>query len=143
MWSYYADDHKGICIEYNFNELVEGEYLKNQLFPIVYSDNIIDITPFIIKATKDRSYYSNPLFLILPVLNKTIKWKHEYEWRIINTNNFDNIGKSLILPKPKSVILGLKICKDYEDQIRDICMKQEIQVRKIRANNSTRRLEEI
>lgn len=142
MWSYYADDHKGICIEYNFRELNEGDYLRNNLFPVIYSDNIVDITPFIIKSTKDKKYYENPVFLLLPVLNKTIKWKHEFEWRIVNTNNFDNKGKLVKLPKPKAIILGLKMNEVYKNKVLAICEEQEIQVKNIRVNNSNRMLEE-
>lgn len=36
MWAHYADNHEGICVEYDF---YENELLKNLCFPVYYVNN--------------------------------------------------------------------------------------------------------
>lgn len=44
MWGNYADNHKGICIEYNFKQLdVTNDFLK-MLYPVGYDTKRYDIT---------------------------------------------------------------------------------------------------
>ncbi|MEG0259563.1 MAG: DUF2971 domain-containing protein, partial [Lysinibacillus sp.] len=43
MWSHYADNHKGIAIEYDFNKLnIEDEALWG-LHPVHYTDNLLNL----------------------------------------------------------------------------------------------------
>ena len=38
MWAYYADDHKGICLEYDFTKKVDKEII-DRMFKVHYSNN--------------------------------------------------------------------------------------------------------
>ena len=43
MWSHYADNHKGICIEYDFESIKNNKLIYYSLFPVNYTAKPIDI----------------------------------------------------------------------------------------------------
>lgn len=68
MWSYYAQDHKGIAIGYQFNQgkfKIEKAFLKN--------------------ANYRKNFISNKFETIFEetYLTKSDKWQHEQEWRLV------------------------------------------------------------
>jgi hypothetical protein len=63
MWSHYANSHRGICFEYN------AEDLLNDIHPCIYTD---DLSPF------NWSKNSKGLALV-----KNIAWEYEKEWRTV------------------------------------------------------------
>lgn len=120
MWSHYADNHKGICIEYS-NELIE--YLnKNEKF----------------LASKTVDYSKNPPLLdtfeskenqvIKIFFNKQSEWSYEKEFRIIlygeNQSEFIKIRPEHI----KSVFIGSKCETHISNKIIDVCKKRNIKV---------------
>ncbi|WP_430929638.1 DUF2971 domain-containing protein [Lysinibacillus capsici] len=44
MWSHYAENNKGICLEYNFSYLEIHSYIIYDIHPVRYTDRIIDLT---------------------------------------------------------------------------------------------------
>ncbi len=80
MWSYYADDHKGMCIEYDINEDNLNEYyLKN----VVYSNNNIDTIN--ISAHYDKEIFIDQI--IDQICHKSTDWCHEKEVRLVSTSH--------------------------------------------------------
>lgn len=67
MWSHYANSHRGICLEYNSEDLI------NDIHPCYYTD---DLSPH------DWSKNSKSLALI-----KNIAWEYEREWRFVKTSS--------------------------------------------------------
>lgn len=105
MWSHYAQEHKGFCIEFsNFstNDLgkraIEVQYAKQ--YPLFSSVDVI------------TRAIGRELFV-----TKSEDWSYEKEWRIIvNDGNVE-------LPFPgemKSIIFGLKMDTKDKDRIKDI-----------------------
>lgn len=40
MWSHYANNRAGVCIEYNFRALDISDLRKRLLYPVLYPSNI-------------------------------------------------------------------------------------------------------
>lgn len=51
MWSYYADNNRGICIEYDFS--IDPSY-QNSIFPVLYLDKPIDMSYLAEKNHEDK-----------------------------------------------------------------------------------------
>jgi hypothetical protein len=68
MWSHYADDHKGFCVEYNLT----GE-LARLCCPVLYRKKMTDVTRFMFK--KDPTDMNN-LFPMYASLLKSDEWSY-------------------------------------------------------------------
>lgn len=118
LWGNYADNHRGICIEYDFTQLeVDNEFTK-MLYPVGYDDNRYDITN-ILKSIISDDFKSNPYILFFLVLMKHKSWEYEKEWRVISFD-FDGTtekGSYIKCPvKPKAIYFGLNCSeKDIEE----------------------------
>lgn len=91
MWSYYADNHRGICLIYKpvYEKflLLHKEDFDNQnpkidsslamLFKIEYSESMA-------KPMNHLKFDNSELSKFFTT--KKISWKHENEWRIVTTN---------------------------------------------------------
>ena len=102
MWCYYADSHKGICIEYDLSKLLKtptNQKIIDSLTKVQYSPNRIDCLH---GDAEDN--------VVKILTSKSDVWSHEQEWRIVcETNNewlpFDCIsgvylGKKFNLKSP-------------------------------------------
>lgn len=74
MWSHYADNHKGFCVEY---DCTEGTLLKKLAQPVRYSDSI----PALSLANLPSGAENN--FLDACIYTKAKQWEYEQEWRVI------------------------------------------------------------
>lgn len=72
LWSHYADNHRGFCIEYE--GVVDENYLDRHLYPILYTEKIPNIGNII-----DAKFLSTELFSILGSTVKSIEWSYEKE----------------------------------------------------------------
>lgn len=75
MWAHYSDSYQGFCLEFNthFEPF-------NKLHQVIYVDNF---------PKNDLLHHVlNDDYNILPQLycTKSIKWKHEKEWRVLHSN---------------------------------------------------------
>ena len=129
LWAHYADNHTGICIEYDLKNC-NNFFLKTMCFPVNYvekNDNTEDVISLVVY--KDLEEGS---FLLKAANTKSIDWKYEKEWRIVfleNLPNYPNLYSNkhyTLFIKPKSIYLGLKIDKDIKKEIKDICKFREI-----------------
>ena len=72
MWSYYANHHKGVCIEYDVEQLRTS---KNKVYgylrPVHYS---------LVRPPKNDTV---PEDRARCLLTKSAVWAHEHEWRLI------------------------------------------------------------
>lgn len=119
MWSHYADNNKGICIEYDFN--AADVKVQNSIFKTTYIDKPIDVTDLI--ESKDNNKIS--LSVLISIVSKFKDWEYENEWRIVyylgtNPNNKKNYRFPIInIPIPKRIYLGNKFYKMYHDEKKD------------------------
>ena len=103
MWAYYANDHKGVCLEYDMAKLnVEDEYefeLKRAFCKVHYSDY---------RPQDQHGEYS--------LIVKSSQWSHEHEWRLI----CDTESNYITVPCLSAVYLGINF--DYL-KYRDIIIE--------------------
>lgn len=124
MWSHYSESHKGICVQYEFedifmNNVEDEENGINIILPMQYSDKVPIIKEYGKEAIK-------PIYF-----TKSEEWSYEKEWRVLINNKeiIDNKGLSFIkMPKPRSIILGCKASEDTINKAKEICKKRSIEL---------------
>jgi len=91
MWSHYADEHKGFCVEYETSRFKN----RDNIYPVVYTNSLID----------SSSYNIIESGFIPALIIKAEEWRDEEEWRIIKETE----DKFYIEAKPKAIYLGCEI----------------------------------
>jgi hypothetical protein len=131
MWGHYADDHKGFCIEYDLEQLAPEDAMLRNLYPVIYSKDLYDMTPYVNGlVVADRSNY-NPFAPLLSVLHKFEGWKYEREWRLIMFAHALRPDHTQKVPKPSRVFLGWKMDATNAAEVSAICARQGINVFKM------------
>lgn len=111
MWSLYADNYKGYCIEYDFSD----SPFRNILFPVVYKKNfkndILHNTVMLNENVLIEQFSLGTIkgdfsWGLIQYLNKDISWKAQKEWRLLYNPNFYADA-----PKIKSIYLGCNATK--------------------------------
>ncbi|MDQ0415671.1 DUF2971 domain-containing protein [Mesobacillus stamsii] len=109
MWSHYANNNKGICIEYNFRQ--NFHRLADFIYPVIYMDKPIDVTEMFENDPKID------LAVLSSVVSKFKDWEHEKEWRIVLYIGYHSNEKRIPvqnLPIPSCIYLGNKFIDNYE-----------------------------
>ena len=83
MWAHYADENKGLCIEYDFNQLKKDSWLRKYIFPVLYTDTPMDFSD----QTDD---YSLDRAVLCSCLDKAKVWEYEKEWRLLDLRLLDS-----------------------------------------------------
>jgi hypothetical protein len=105
MWSHYADNHKGYCLEFDATENTPF----GQAQEVIYKEEYPIYEHF--KTSPDK--FDELLFF-----RKYIGWKYERERRIIDTENgsgWHDYPAELL----KGVIFGLKMSEPHKAKIRE------------------------
>lgn len=124
MWSHYAQQHKGICIEF---ERTSSNILGilNYTSPVRYSIKAPIINAHSYRhATKEEQ---NEIELSL-VLTKAADWTYEREWRIIKNESANSIQP--IDCKIESITLGLRTEAATEEHIRVLARTMGFKVKR-------------
>lgn len=89
MWSYYADSNRGICIEYNKNNIIDKALEKGDLIigEVEYSNRRMKNGDFKIYSYFMGEKTALDLFMINTFFRKSNNWKHEDEYRFVLINN--------------------------------------------------------
>lgn len=126
MWSHYADNHKGFCVEYDLSVLPSDDLRLRILFPVIYSDVLFDFSPSI---SEDKP---NPLYGSLAAIHKSKAWEYEEEWRLVMPigDLLDNYN--FRMPPPSALYMGTRMTKENELQLRDIAKFKGIPVYKMK-----------
>ena len=143
MWGHYGDNHKGICVGYDFNN---NEKLKHTCFPIVYISEERNKRIFPKIYVENHEEWHKAKLLLEAFSNKSSEWEYEKEWRIIipkglsfnDITIFSNNDKNFInFLKPNSVFLGYRIKEKNAINIKDLCDLEGIEVYKMVKDNSS------
>lgn len=95
MWAHYADNHTGICIEFDVSQ-------QGSVFSGIQKINYSDKLPHIKRNQNETE------ILMQGLLNKTSDWSYEAEWRLINcANKYYQLRNEII-----TVIVGSRISSD-------------------------------
>lgn len=107
FWENYANDNKGFCIEYAFEDFFTC------LFPVVYKDKF------------DREVKQETIITKI-LTTKEYKWSKEKEWRIIKMGK----GEEEVFPTPKRIYLGKECCRNEElyEGLKKIALEKKIEI---------------
>lgn len=106
MWSHYSDKHKGACIEFSKDELIENFKYDFQVLEINYSD-IIESKNISMHREKAISHW---------ISTKAKEWAYEKEVRLVFGSNPQEI-KEINVKSIKHVFLGSKMLDEEKDRI--------------------------
>lgn len=141
MWAHYADNNKGICVEYDLALLNRDNLILKHIFPIMYEqERLLNLDnnhiSNIIDAHKWLNYdiaqggidnYEPLLQTLLLFLFKSKAWEYENEWRIIFTkadlysNNYTDFSNLTIdFDCATGIYLGYRINSEIKNNIIEI-----------------------
>lgn len=129
MWSHYANSYKGICVEYDFNEM--NDFI-GFVYPITYSLNrpVVSLSDFGIEGIDIKSnemiYGDTNMSKIMEFFcTKNKCWEYEKEWRILNIGEA-NSPRFIKTPFIKSVTFGLDVDPLCKRLLIDVCKDKGI-----------------
>lgn len=132
MWAHYANSYKGICIEYDFNQLngfigfVKQVQYSSQRPTISLKD--MGIAGFALGQEESVKYTDPNLDNIFRyLLTKDTCWNYEKEWRIITICNEPANQYFFPVPFIKSITLGLNVDYVCKKLILDVCQEKGIE----------------
>lgn len=110
LWAHYANSHKGFCIEYDLDILLDT-YKSNNIysFPVIYRKEppSVDIKDVIKSGDSDRIIHKM-------AGHKSLRWKYEEETRIVTE---DYGEQSYDFRAVKSIYFGLRMTKEDKVEI--------------------------
>lgn len=134
LWAHYANGHRGICLEFNFEELnldnvfisSEVRYLKEPPYKDIFIKLTHELGTFVRpwenhhhSDEEGDAFYTKQLAELMDgnLLVKSEKWSYEDEYRLISSNS----GRHAFDPKAlKRVIFGCKTSDHDIESIRNI-----------------------
>jgi hypothetical protein len=136
MWSHYAQNHTGVCLEFNSHRNLVGDALG-----VVYCTTypVLDLT--------DQSDNA----ILLPLLTKAKDWEYEDEYRLIAQEEKEALNKMSLLTQNSflqlpdaaliSVIVGCSAPDSTIQAVRDMILKSDPKVKLKQAVRSANRFE--
>lgn len=144
MWAHYANNHCGMCVEYELLEI--NRQLSFTPVPIIYSQERVCFNSFN-TSTVERD--ATKLF-VESLTTKSPEWGYEKEWRIIRDDSacgdrWDTEGKGALLDmiRPSSIILGCMAKPEFEKSVYSYCEERKINLFKMQKDSKTFRLVKI
>ncbi|MET3842250.1 DUF2971 domain-containing protein [Bradyrhizobium sp. OAE829] len=116
MWAHYADNYRGICIEYYPQRLLDALNNRYYLVRVGYGDSPPRVTT---SDAEDRQTAVRKL-----LAHKKYNWVYEREWRVLGP-----LGRAKITPDCiRRVYLGSRIPLQTKRAIRNACFDHMIDV---------------
>lgn len=109
MWAHYADEFKGMCIQYSLNRLLKGLGPEIALTRMMYSER----EPVLLD---DRSNAVDRARLCLS--SKTVRWASEREWRLFKVEQ--GAARYEDLNTATKIYLGSRVTADDEAAVCDV-----------------------
>lgn len=141
MWAHYANNHHGICVEYNLLQI--NKELLFTAVPVIYSDNRVCLRSINVNSVETDSLR----IFTESITSKSTEWHYEKEWRIIRDNKscgdkWDDIkqGALLDMVPPISITLGCQSEGLFEKEVMMYCQKNKINLYKMEKNESSYQL---
>ncbi|WP_288147205.1 DUF2971 domain-containing protein [Thomasclavelia cocleata] len=137
MWSLYAAEHEGFCIEYSIKNVFEhnfnDSYIFNYLWPVIYKKNkhfnmFEFLRPTIQNIFKNSTTEvlnkNQQILLNQNLFTKSYSWRWQNEWRFF-LNEVDN---KVDFPFISAIYIGNKMSEDNKKRILDISKKNKYNV---------------
>lgn len=142
MWAHYANNHKGMCVEYEMLQI--SEQLKFSPIPVIYTDERVSLNSLVSEDLRRDTMK----FFVESITTKSPEWSYEKEWRIIRDEsvcdtrwNKVNKGALLKMIRPTSIILGCRTEWDFEKSVREYCEKEKVTLYKMEKNKEKYQLD--
>ena len=127
MWSHYAANHQGICIEYDAKEFLTNESILKKLHPVIYKEELFDAYPY--TTFFGVGAEQNPLLASIAACHKSNEWSYEEEWRLISPVSPENNKPEYNLTyRPKGIFLGAKIPEKDKELLTAIAADVQIPI---------------
>lgn len=107
LWSHYSNEHKGICVEYDF---IEADRIRTFIQPMMYRNEIYKLGLF------DDYTFTR---MIGSSLIKSKDWEYEQEWRVTIFKQADEFPQKLRAPTPKAIYIGTRFDLNAESLKRE------------------------
>lgn len=128
MWSAYAGDYNGVCVEYDALELFKRYIWR--LSPVEYVDKVPS-------AEYDMDLDSILKFIHQSCTTKRIKWRDEDEWRITKIAYADKLTTLNETMPLKSITLGKNVSRADRRKLLMICKEKGIPLYEIEVKEGT------
>ncbi len=133
MWSHYAEDHKGIAIEFDVNRILHrcmDDDMSIGLQKVEYSSIKPKIKNLLLITDQERNKEMAKI-----AGTKSKDWSYEKEWRLILINADYEKAKTEGVTRDirfypneiKGIYFGGKCEKNTIESIKDICLRQHIE----------------
>lgn len=115
MWSHYANSHAGFCIEYSYDSLQKKDL---QIFPVIYTNKMHNLVSSVFSRKINDAKKS--------MLEKSIEWKYENEWRIIRASLEPKDYQEVSMPLPNAIYIGCHAPENLQDDLISLCKEKDI-----------------
>lgn len=142
MWAHYANNHCGMCVEYDLLEI--NRQLKFSPVPVIYSDDRVCLDIVNLETLEPDAIK----IFVESLTSKSLEWSYEKEWRIIRDqsacgNKWDvkKEGALLDMIRPSSIILGYAAKPEFEKEVKEYCQSNKINLYKMKKHDTLYALE--
>ena len=135
MWSHYGSNHQGFCVEYDLERFDLGDAFLRNLYPVVYSNQLFDLTPWAEKMVSGEAATLTSVFPLLGVIQKFHGWAYEKEWRYVSFQENPTPNRTRPMPLPSRVFLGAKAVYSTKKELLAICTDKNIPVWQMRMSD--------
>ena len=147
MWSHYANSHKGFALEYNFRPILEQPIKNVGLFPVIYSEERLDISDYIayefLRILGIPAKMPDIAASIKNALWKSDIWAYEKEWRMIDSTPRDITDEraSAIHYKPVAIYYGRHMSSDDKKTLHEVAKEKGIKEYEMYLDYSSKKYE--
>lgn len=114
MWAHYAGNSSGFCTGYDFNVFGSNTGARQILFPVTYTETPVISKDLMNDVVHELSDYPVDIAVLCAILNKSVEWSYEKEWRAVLIPNSDlkiRRGTLAGVIKPRSISMGYHFLK--------------------------------
>jgi hypothetical protein len=126
MWSHYADNHKGFCVEFDIESLSEQHFFRKNLYPVLYAREFYDLRSFMSRLANGPRGDFRPMVPLLAMLHKFDGWMYESEWRLMHETEIVVDDHNRAAPIPSRIFLGARFDPLIGKDLLAICQQKAI-----------------
>ena len=138
MWSHYAMNHTGFCVEYDFNNLsAENHYILEHLEKVNYTDQLPSLPLAsliqVMRKKLDPTFKKDPKITeattetcVEAILTKNSVWNYEKEWRLIFLKQDPDLPPKI--PCASKIVLGADISDSNKTLLLSLAREKNLPV---------------
>jgi hypothetical protein len=121
MWAHYADNHKGFCIEYEYDA---NQDVSQKIHEVVYASQLPIFTARELLFAPEES-------ATRILTTKNLIWHYEKEWRFVlaKTKGKSALPKNM---KPSKIIQGIRCCEESSQKLKLLAKNLNIDLQSFR-----------